>query len=103
MSPARSLPVTHGRTPTGTSGQVAIKTTPLPKIKAVKHDSYKIKLDDDKSGCDITGIAITNDGRRLLADLNNNDKIKMFSRNMKSLCSLSLSTKPWDTAVTGDT
>ena len=63
--------------------------------------SYNVKLDDDKSDCDIHGIAITSDGRRLLADRYNN-MIKMFSRDMKSLCSLSLSTKPWDIAVTGD-
>ena len=104
MSPARSLSVSQGRsgkTPTGASGQVAIKTTALSKIKAVKHASYNVKLDNDKSGCGITGIAITNDGRRLLADYGNH-KIKMFSRDMKLLCSLSLSTSPWDIAVTGD-
>ena len=104
MSPARSLPLPQGRggrAPTGASGQVASKTTPLPKIKAVKHDSYNVKLGDDERDCDITGIAITNDGRRLLADYGNSE-IKLFSRDMKSLCSLSLSTKPWDIAVTGD-
>ena len=104
MSPARSLPVPQGRggrASTGASGQVASKTTTLPKIKAVKHDSYNVKLGDDERDCEIIGIAITNDGRLLLADINNN-KIKMFSRDMKSLCSLSLSTKPWDIAVTGD-
>ena len=91
MSPARSLPVTQGR---------ASKTTPLSKMTAKKLASYNVKLDDERA-CNITGIAITNDGRRLLADLDNN-KIKMFSRDMKSLCSLSLSTRPWDIAVTGD-
>ena len=104
MSPTRSLPVPQGRsgrTPTGVSGQVAGKTTPLSQIKAKKHDSYNVQLDEDKKTCDITGIAITNDGRRLLAD-NYNYKIKLFSRDMKSLCSLSLSTAPWDIAVTGD-
>ena len=104
MSPARSLPVPQGRggkTPTGASDQVAIKTTPLPKIKAVKHDNYSVKLDDDKRDCNITDIAITNDGRVLLADYYNN-RIKMFSRDMKSLCSLSMSTSPKHIAVTGD-
>ena len=104
VSPARSLPVPQGRggrTPTGASGHVAIKTTAIPKIKAVKHDSYNVKLDDDTRDCDITGIAITNDGRLLLADCYNN-KVKMFSRDMKLLCYLSLSTPPWDIAVTGD-
>ena len=112
MSPAQSLPVPQGRggrAPTGASGQVASRTTPLSQIKAKKLASYNVELDDDKSSCLITGMAITNDGRRLLADYENN-KIKMFSRDMKSLfsrdmkslCSLSLSTEPWDIAVTGD-
>ena len=103
MSPARSLPVTQGRggrTPTGASGQVASKTTSVPRMTTKKLVSYNVKLDDDNSDCDINGIAITNDGRRLLADLDNN-KIKMFSRDMRLLCSLSLSTRPWDIAVTG--
>ena len=46
-------------------------------------------------------MAITNDGRRLLVDYRN-DKIKLFSRDMKLLSSLSLSSSPWDVAVTGD-
>ena len=97
MSPARSLPVSQ-----------ASKTTPLSQIKVQKLASYNVEL-DDMHDCWITGMAITNDGRRLLADCVN-IKIKMFSRDMKSLfsrdmkslCSLSLSTKPWDIAVTGD-
>ena len=104
MSPARSLPVPQGsggRAPTGASGQVASKTTSLSQIKAVKLFGYNVKLDNDKSDARIPGMAITNDGRRLLAD-NSNNKIKMFSRDMKSLCSLSLSTRPRDIAVTGD-
>ena len=104
MSPARSLPVSQGRSsraPIGASGQVAIKTTTLSKIKAVKHDSYNVKLDDDKSDCEINGMAITNDGRPLLSD-RGNSKIKLFSQDMKSLCTLSVSTTPLDIAVTGD-
>ena len=101
MSPARSLPVSHDpsdRMPR----QIARKTMPLSQITARKLDSYNVKLnDEEKSDCLITGIAITNDGRRLLAD-SNNDKIKMFSRDMSSLHSLSLSSRPWDIAVTGD-
>ena len=98
---AESLDGKHGRVPTGASGQVATKTTPLSQIKAKKPASYNVKLDDDNRNCDITGIAITNDGRRLLGDYKNS-KIKMFSRDMKSLCSLSMSTSLWNIAVTGD-
>ena len=103
MSPARSLPVAQGRSSgslTGVSGQVASKTTSLSKIKAKKLASYNVKLGDE-ADCSINGVAITNDGRRLLAHWNN-EKIKLFSRDMKLLCSLSLSTSPWDIAVTGD-
>ena len=98
---AASLDGKHGRAPTGASGQAATKTTPLSQIKAKELASCNVKLNDDKSDCHITGIAITNDGRRLLTDYRNK-KIKMFSRDMKSLCSLSMSTSPWDIAVTGD-
>ena len=61
MSPARSLPVPQGlggRAPAGASGLVASKTTPLPRIKAVKHDSYNVKPDDDENECDIPGMTI---------------------------------------------
>ena len=102
--PMSPIPVPQsggGKTPTGASGQVAGKTMSLSQIKVQKLVSYDVKLDDDKSDCLISGIAITNDGRRLLVDRNNN-KIKLFCRDMTSLCSLSLSTPPWDIAVTGD-
>ena len=102
--PMSPIPVPQsggGKTPPAASGQVAGKTMPLSQIKAQKHNSYNVKLDKDKSDCDIIGIAITSDGRRLLADCGKS-KIKMFSRDMKSLCSLSLYTKPCDIAVTGD-
>ena len=45
-------------------------------------------------------MAITNDDRRLLVDINN-DKVKLFSRDMKLLSSLSLS-DPRDIAVISD-
>ena len=101
MSPIRMPQSGGGKTPTGASGQVAGKTMSLSQLKAVKLASYNVKLDDDKSDCCIIGMAITYDGRQLLADCNNN-KIKMFYRDMKLLCSLSLSIEPCDIAVTGD-
>ena len=68
---------------------------------ATKFCSYNIKLDNDKNACWITSMATTCDDRRLLVD-HSNRKIKMFSRDMKFLCSLSLSTKPWYIAITGN-
>ena len=74
---------------------------PISEIKAQKHTEYNIKLLDDKNDCWITGLSITLDGRRLLAD-GWNSKIKMFSRDMKIISSLSLPGQPWDIAITGD-
>ena len=103
VSPAKSQPISQQSTatpPTRVSGQVATQTKPLSQITARKFCSYNIKLDDEYY-CWITSMGITNDGRRLLVD-RNNSKIKMFSRDMKFLCSLSLSTNPWNIAITGN-
>ena len=103
-SPSRSSPVSRGRSgraQSRTSDRVAEKMVELSQIKTPKLASYDVKLYEDGSDCNITGIVITNDGKRLMADWNNR-KIKLFSRDMKLLYSLSLSTAPWDIAVTGD-
>ena len=81
--------------------QLSGNTNPISKIKARKHTEYKIKLRNDKSGCWITGLSITLDGRRLLADCNHR-KIKMFSRDMKIISSLPMPDQPRDIAVIGD-
>ena len=72
----------------------------LTQLKGRKLGSYNVKLSDDRLNCNITGMAITNDGRRLLVDCHN-DKVKLFSRDMKLLSSLSLSA-PFDIAVISD-
>lgn len=54
-----------------------------------KQNSYKVKIEGDTSICWITGIAITNDGRILVVDRNNNT-VKFFSQNMKLQSSLKL-------------
>ena len=72
----------------------------LTQLKGRKLRSYNVKLSDDREECQITGMAITNDGRRLLVDYGNN-KVKLFSPDMKLLSSLSLS-HPRDIAVISD-
>ena len=72
----------------------------LTQLKGRKLKRYNVKLSDDREECWITGMAITNDGRRLLVD-NYNNKVKLFSRDMKLLSSLSLS-EPSDIAVISD-
>ena len=86
----------------------ARQSVALTHLKGRKLGSYNVRLPDDEEKCWITGMAITNDGRRLLVD-KNNDKVKLFSRerklfsrNMKLLSSLSLSDRPRDIAVISD-
>ena len=77
----------------------------FPLHPATKLCSYNTQLGSDEKNCLITAMVITNDGRVLvlLADyIYPKDKIKLFSRDMKLLCSLSLLASPWDTAITGD-
>ena len=80
----------------------------LTQLKGCKLRSYNVTLSDDKQLCLIIGMAITNNGRRLLVD-NLNKKVimfsrdrKLFSRGMKLLSSLSLSDHPRDKAVLSD-
>ena len=79
----------------------ARQSVALTQLKGCKLKRYNIKLSDDKNDCWITGMAITNDSRRLLVD-HGNKKVKLFSQDMKLLSSLSLSDPPSDIAVTSD-
>ena len=95
-SPAENFPAAAGKS------QSAKHSVALTQLKGRKLRSYNVKLSDDKEKCWITGMAITNDGRRLLVDYKNK-KVKLFSRDMKLLSSLSLSDyKPCDIAVISD-
>ena len=78
----------------------ARQSVALTQLKGRKLRRYNVKLSDDRKRCWITGMAITNDGRRLLVYWNNN-KVKLFSQDMKLLSSLSLSA-PWNIAVISD-
>ena len=78
----------------------ARQSVALTQLKGRKLKRYNVNLSDDRKECYITGMAITNDGRRLLVDWSNN-KVKLFSQDMKLLSSLSLS-YPRDIAVISD-
>ena len=73
-------------------------TQPLSKIKATKTRTYNIILKNDAGTCYITGMAITKDRRLLTTDICNN-KVKMFSHDMKFLSSVTVSDSPRDIAV----
>ena len=94
--PAKRFPAAAGKSQSTTQSVV------LTQLKGHKLGSYKVKLTDDRGKCHITGMAITNDGRRLLVD-NNNNKVKLLSLwDMNLLSSLSLSDIPSDIAVLSD-
>ena len=79
----------------------ARQSVALTQLKGRKLKRYNVKLPDDRKECWITGMAITNDDRRLLVDFNNS-KVKLFSQDMKLLSSLSLSDPPRNIAVISD-
>ena len=79
----------------------ARQSVALTQLKGRKLKSYSVELSDDRLNCIIIGMAITNDDRRLLVDYYNN-KVKLFSQDMKLLSSLSLSDFPRDIAVISD-
>ena len=85
----------------GPANKVARQSVALTQLKGRKLGSYNVKLADERNACWIKGMTITNDGRRLLVD-NTNWKVKLFSRDMKLLSSLSLSDPPSDIAVLSD-
>ena len=93
--PANRLPARTGQR------ESARQSVSLIQLKCCKLKRYNVKLPDDKYNCYITGIAITNDGRRLLVD-NGNNKVKLFSWDMESLSSLSLPCNTYDIAVLSD-
>ena len=79
----------------------ARQSVALTQLKGRKLSSYNVKLSDDRRDCHIIGMAITNDGRRLLVD-SMNSKVKLFSPDMKLLSSLSLSDGPLSIDVLSD-
>ena len=79
----------------------ARQSVALTQLKGRKLKSYSVELSDDRMKCKISGMAITNDGRRLLVDYYNY-KVKLFSQDMKLLSSLSLSDPPRGIAVISD-
>ena len=101
-SQAENFPAAAGKS------QSARHSVALTQLKGRKLKRCIVKLSDDKEKCWITGMAITNDGRRLLVDRDNykvklfSRERKLFSRGMKLLSSLSLSDRPWDIAVISD-
>ena len=86
---------------TGEDVRLSTAATPKPQPKGTKVASFIVAVDSDKNDCWITGIAVDNNGRKLLAD-KHNKKVKLFSREMKSLCCVSVPSEPWDIVMIGE-
>ena len=83
------------------SGATGLQTRSLSQVKATKKCEYKVKIKGDKEDCYINGMAVTKDGRILMADYYNN-KVKLFSPAIKFLSSVSVPDRPCDIAVISD-
>ena len=83
------------------SGATGLQTRPLSQVKATKQCKFNVKVKGDKEHCDINGMAVTKDGRILMADTTNN-KVKLFSPAMKILSSVSVPDHPYAIAVISD-
>ena len=70
-------------------------------MKATEIGTFNVKTEEDNNICDITGIAITPSGQRLVVDYNNK-KVKLFSQDMRFLSSVSVSGYPWDITMVND-
>ena len=66
-----------------------------------KQAEYCINVEGDGPTCWVTGIAITQDNKKIVVDHRNN-KMKLFSVEMEFLSSLSVPTIPWDIAILSD-
>ena len=83
------------------SGATGLQSRPLTQVKATKQCGFNVKIKGDKEDCYIMGMAVTKDGRILMADTANK-KVKLFSPDMKILSSVSVPDNPWDIAVISD-
>ena len=83
------------------SGATGLQTRPLSQVKATKKCEYEVRIKGDKEDCWITGMAVTKNDRILMADYKNN-KVKLFSPDMKILSSVSVPVYPYAIAVISD-
>lgn len=88
----------HEKDPTDAAKQTRQK---ISEIAATQLKKHLVKLEEDQYYCDISGIAVTENGKRLLVDTSNN-KVKMFTAEMKFLSAVSLDREPRAIAVIND-
>ena len=70
------------------------------QIKARQIRTYNVRTKADRDTCNITGVAITSCGQKLFVD-NFNDKVKLFSQDMRFLSSVQVQCG-WDITMLND-
>ena len=97
--------LTNSKQATGNIAKSRSVVTPvsLTQIKVMKQNSNNANGESDYMylDCCITGMAITKDNRRLLVE-RNNDRVKLFSPDMKFLSSVLVLVIPRDIVVVND-
>lgn len=101
VNPQPSLPLAKGQTETPGAAMRDGRSKQAAVAQPRKLGTYQISTDCEDDKCWVTGIAVTKDGKILLADYNHR-KVRLFSKGMKFLFSLSLSSKVLDVEMTGD-
>ena len=91
----------QGHTGSGAPQVKATQQVSLGQMKATQIGTVNVKTDEDNTKCYITGITITPSGQRLVVD-SNNWKVKLFSRDMRFLSSVSVPDDPWDITMVND-
>ena len=73
----------------------------LAQMKATEIGTFNLKTDEDNRNCGINGITIRPSGQRLVLDCRN-QKVKLFSPDMRFLSSVSVPERPWDITMVND-
>ena len=93
---------TRPASPSNRGGLPGLKSTKssFGQIKARHIGTYDVRTKEDRAMCGITGVAITSCGQKLFVD-NNNDRVKLFSQDMRFLSSVQVHAG-WDITMLND-
>ena len=109
--PGRPVPATEAsvRSSAGAVGTTAQQGRPRPsaqqaslgQTQATPIGTFNVKTKEDKKSCYIRGIAVTQSGQRLLVD-QYNQKVKLFTQDMRFLSSVTVPGDSWDITMVND-
>ena len=93
---------TRPASPSNRGGLPRLKSTKssFGQIKARQIGTYNVRTKEDRATCWITGVAITSCGQKLFVD-QGNDKVKLFSKDMRFLSSVQVK-YGWDITLLND-